>query len=208
MRYIGGAWTFDAIAEICRSGAGGKVHRIFCENWWSAFVTEFWDDWIRPPTSDEEIRRAMEPYIMGGMPGCVASTDGFTVEWPNCPSSQTNSHKGGKNGKKPVKNFSLTVLHSRWIAHITLSFVGMNNDRTMSRWDEFLQAVHRRTLYETVEYTVYSEDGTAHIVRGCWILCDNGYHKWRTLQPPKKNVSSHIVSHQLASILIHRRVVL
>ena len=57
---------------------------------------------------------------------------------------------------------------------------------TSSRYDTFIQVVNNGTLYGNVEYQLLDVHGVPYTVKGCWILCDGGYHKWRAMQCPVK----------------------
>jgi hypothetical protein len=70
--------------------------------------------------------------------------------------------------------------------HCTCGFKGTTNDMTSSRYDTFIQAVNNGTLYANVEYQLLDIHGVPYTVKGCWILCDGGYHKWRAMQCPVK----------------------
>ncbi|CAM9928038.1 unnamed protein product, partial [Pylaiella littoralis] len=46
--------------------------------------------------------------------------------------------------------------------------------------DSSRQAVHGK------KFDVYKADGTTQTLEGCYLIVDNGYHKWRTLIEPNK----------------------
>jgi hypothetical protein len=45
-------------------------------------------------------------------------------------------------------------------------------------------------LHNDIEYELFSRDGQSkHKIKGAYLLCDGGYHKWRTMQCPVKLAS-------------------
>ena len=41
-------------------------------------------------------------------------------------------------------------------------------------------------MYEDVEFPVLNENGVEVMLKGLYLICDNGYHKWRCMQNPVK----------------------
>jgi hypothetical protein len=39
--------------------------------------------------------------------------------------------------------------------------------------------IHEGYLYDDVEWNYYDEEGEMQTEKGCWLLCDGGYHKWK-----------------------------
>jgi hypothetical protein len=69
---------------------------------------------------------------------------------------------------------------------VTGGFAGTINDKTMFKYDSFMQDIHARGKYRDVQYPLYDADGGVRVVKGPWVVCDNGYNKFRCLQHPEK----------------------
>jgi hypothetical protein len=41
--------------------------------------------------------------------------------------------------------------------------------------------IHEGVLYGDVEWSYYGDNGETKTETGCWLLCDGGYHKWRSV---------------------------
>jgi len=44
----------------------------------------------------------------------------------------------------------------------------------------------RRGKYKELEYELCDSKGKKHKVKGGYVICDNGYHKWVTMMEPSK----------------------
>ena len=135
----------------------------------------------RPPETDEERQDVESVYRRMGMPGCLGSTDGVHVAWSRCPAGLLNRHKGAKG--VPTRSFNITVDHRRFIQHVASSKPGALNDKTAVRYDSYIGRV-RGGLHAEYCFAI----GHEHM-RGGWIMCDGGYHRWRVLQCPRPHDS-------------------
>ena len=52
------------------------------------------------------------------------------------------------------------------------------NDKCAVKYDQFVMDIHEGLLFSDVEWSYYDEKGVAQTEKGCWLLCDGGYHKW------------------------------
>lgn len=113
-----------------------------------------------------------------GLPGCVSSMDGVHLAWDNCPARYTFLYKG-KEGY-PTVAFNVHCDHIGRVLAVNGPHPGGRNDKTMARLDEMLVAVRTDAAYTDMEYDMYDADGALKRHKGAWVLCDGGYHRWRT----------------------------
>ena len=141
---------------------------------------------IRWPQTPEEIHACREPFTLGGLDGCIGSTDATTVILEKVKADQKNLNSGWKE-KHCVRNFNLTCNHRRRILNTTSGVPGRWPDKTTQKFDEFINELHAGTLYKNEEYTYYTLDGVEKKGLGLWLLCDNGYIHWPCMIPPYKD---------------------
>ena len=92
----------------------------------SAHCAQKYEEYCRPPTSEEEIREVEEVYSKAGLPGCVGSTDGVHVAWSCCPSALLSRHKGAKG--MPTRSCNVTVDHCRFIQSVSSSIQSVSSN--------------------------------------------------------------------------------
>ncbi|CAB1104922.1 unnamed protein product [Ectocarpus sp. CCAP 1310/34] len=147
------------------------------------FAAELYDEYVYLPTG-EDLRKVMEQYDRIGFPGAVGSTDVTHIYWGMCPYNQARIYTG-KEGK-PTVAFQVTVDHSGRVLAVTRGFTGATNDKTIIRYDKAVTRIRTDPVYTEQKYKLYAQDGQQFEEKGCYLLVDNGYHKWRTLIPPSK----------------------
>eukprot|EP00904_Undaria_pinnatifida_P003324 jgi/Undpi1/12993/HiC_scaffold_7.g02657.m1 len=147
------------------------------------FAAEMYDEYIYLPTG-EYLTKVMEQYDRIGFPGAVGSTDVTHIYWGMCPYNQARMYTG-KEGK-PTIAYQVTVDHTKRVLAVTRGFTGATNDKTIIRYDAAVKRIREDTVYTKRKYKLYAEDGVQFEEEGCYLLVDNGYHKWRTLIPPSK----------------------
>ena len=184
LRMLGRGLHVDDTAEFADAGFKGEVLRVFFHKWTAKFTELNFKLWIRPPETEEEISTAVKPYADAGVPGAIASVDGVHVRWDRCSQSNLIRHKGKE--AYPSLGFQVSVLHTTWIISCTQAFAGSYNDKTITRYDEFVQKIHNREMYSDREFVTFDATGHPTRHRGLWLICDNGYHRWRVLQHPSK----------------------
>jgi hypothetical protein len=70
------------------------------------------------------------------------------------------------------------------------------NDKTISRYDEFLLDICDRNKYSNISYTVMNtRDDTLEELTGVYLIGDGGYLKWRSMQCPVKHTSYPALCH-------------
>ena len=73
---------------------------------------------------------------------------------------------------------------------VSKGFYGSYNDRTIVKYDKFITDIHEKKKYQDVTFTLHKRNGEDSILKGAWILCDGGYHRWRCMQCPNRDGSS------------------
>ena len=179
LRVLGGGYSFNNIREgngACEASNRNFFH-MFCRN-----MAKQYPKYVHPPTSPDEIFKTTEMYRKKGFPGCIASCDCVHIPWDKCPDQDLPSYKGKE--KYPTIAYQVCVDHSGKALSITSGFPGTFNDKTIARYDSFLQSVHQGTRYAQEEFDLYVGGGRVQTHKGLWIMVDQGYHRWRVLQCP------------------------
>lgn len=81
------------------------------------------------------------------MNGALGSADATHILWDKCPFKLKNLNSGGKE-KRFSKAFEITVNHRRKILASTVGLPGRWNDKTVVRFDGFLNSIHHGKLYQ------------------------------------------------------------
>ena len=183
LRILGRGAIFDDVAEA--TFMSEETMRTFFYSFVHKFRCEMQKQWIHAPETEAEITSAMNEYSLAGFPGCIGSTDVVHIAWDRCCASKWNLYNG-KEGF-PTIAYEFTVNHKGVVQAVTTGFYGTCNDKTIVRFDTFIISIRNRTRYANVPYILYDIHGNPHIVYGCYILCDNGYHRWRCMQEPLLN---------------------
>ena len=168
---------FDDIEELTFVSA--ESHRLFFRKFVILFSLNLYHLYVKIPTDEDEIRDYMSEYAAAGFPDSIGSVDCVHVAWDKVPAFLRNVHKG-KEGY-PTRSYEVTVNHRRRILAATKGFFGSYNDKTIVRYDGFVTAIHEKELYADVEYILHDKDGNPIRMKGLYLLCDGGYHKWRCL---------------------------
>ena len=186
-RVLGRGVCFDDIEELTHVSA--ETHRKFFRDFVTIFSLELYDIWIHGPRSDDEVFSFMAENIAAGYPGLLGSTDCVHIAWDKAPAFLRNIHKG-KEGY-PTRSFEVTVNHRRWIMAATKGFYGSYNDKTIVRYDSFVCDIHEKKIYADNEFVLHDQFGVPATYRGLYLICDGGYHKWRTLICPFKHCAGN-----------------
>ena len=141
------------------------------------FSRKYFAIYCNPPESKEELQKTPDVYTKLGSPGCIGSTD--------CVERVLHERKEGF----PALSYEVTVDHTSKIIAVTQGFPGTRSDRTIVRFDGYITDIHYGTKYNEVTYPMCDIKGVEHEEKGAWVLCDNGYHKWRCMQCPLKHLA-------------------
>ena len=183
LRVLGRGYCFDGIEEL--SFISAECNRIFFHSFCSLFSKKYFEIYCNAPLTDDEVNRTLSVYDRLDFPGCIGSTDCVHIRWERCPVGDRSLHKG-KEGY-PTISYEVTVDHTSKIISATKGFPGAKNDKTIVRFDGFVSAIHDEDLYSNVRYKMCKENGEEYLEKGCYLLVDGGYHKWRCLQCPLRH---------------------
>ena len=181
LRHLGRGLCFDDIAEM--PGVSGETLRVFTRAFFAKVATHLSPEWVKMPGTTEEIRRAVAMHTQMGLPGAIGPTGGVHVCWGRCPAGETNAHTG-KEGC-PTLVFNVTARHDGYIQHVAGALMGNRNDKTTVRFDKFVAAV-RGGKHKGCAFEVCTSGSAKKEVKGLWLICDGGCHRWRCLQCPVK----------------------
>ena len=99
---------------------------------------EVYPHWVCFPDS-EAMRKHRDVYARLGYPGGCCSADGVHWAWNRCPFAQKPAFTGKED--YPTVAFNVTVLHTKWVAHVGDWQPGGRNDKTQARFDSHFSAL-------------------------------------------------------------------
>ena len=192
LRVLGRGNVFDE----CFDGSGCSESLL--ASWFHIFLDRFvarlFKCMVCPPATVDELATQMHIYQRLGLNGACGSTDVTHIPLGKCPRNWQNSCTG-KEGY-PTLAYSVTCSHSRKIYYCSPGFEGSKNDKTISRYDGFINQVKKDALYKSAIWPLNTASGTVQR-QGAYLLCDGGYHKWFEMMCGLKHTSS--VPHTLWS---------
>lgn len=185
LRIIGRNWCLDDVCEasLISERTMSRFFHEFCQ----VFVRHFWNRYVKTPNGDD-LDEMLSVYAKLGLPGCVGSIDCVHLKWDKCPVWLSNECKG-KEGY-PSLVFEVCVDHMRRVRASTNSFYGSLNDKTIIKYDDYIQAVRKGQKWGDVVFEVFDAHGNTKEETGVWFICDNGYHRWSCLMSPFAYCSS------------------
>jgi hypothetical protein len=141
------------------SGIARKILQVFSPNFGEWFVSQFYDEWIRMPTTSEELRTLEKPFRMAGLLGAVCSQDAVHVGWDRCPSALKADHTGMEN--YPTLAWNVCVAHTTRILSVhghkrdvgasrkdwVGAFKGATNDKTNFQTDPMITSIGTKDLF-------------------------------------------------------------
>jgi hypothetical protein len=183
LRLLGSGGDFTVVYD--GSKLDEQTVRFFFYRFNHIFVRTLYREWVHPPCSEKDLNEALEIYRRLGLPGAIGSTDCFHLFWDRCPAQLKIDCRNGRS-KRCTLVWSISNDHHRKIYSVTDPFHGCASDKTIQLYDGFLRSVHEKTepLFANARYTLFDEAGRPEERVGAWILCDNGYHKFETMQCP------------------------
>jgi DDE superfamily endonuclease len=190
LRYLGRGLTFDDIAEYtCISG---ESHRVFFELFVLFGRKYLYPKFVVAPQTAEDAADHMIEMAQAGFNGCVGSMDATHVLNERICHAQKQSHMGFKL-PGAARTYNITVNHRRQILSSTSGHPARWNDRTVVKYDTFLQDLRRTDLMQDVTFHLLERRGNEVIqqkYRGAWVMVDNGYLRWAITVPPFKDTNS------------------
>lgn len=182
LRILGRGMCMDGVNEL--TNISMEAHRVFFHQFCYLFANRMFDIYCSPPSTPNEIAIVSGEYGMLGFPGCIGSVDCVHIAWDRAPHLLRWKYIGKEH--YPTVAYEVACTHSRKIISCSKGFPGSNNDKTIVRFDTFVTDINENRMYEDVEFPVLNENGVEVMLKGLYLICDNGYHKWRCMQNPVK----------------------
>jgi len=173
LRILGRGTVFDE----CFDGSGCSESTIaaFFHVFTQRVVSRLFVCVVCPPKNNDELQVQLNIYRRLGLNGAFGSTDCTHIPLGKCPRSWTNLCVG-KSGH-PTLAYSMTCSHHRKIYHCSPGFAGSKNDKTISKFDMFIDDVRNKPLYTAAVWQIRTATGIQDRT-GAYLICDGGYHKW------------------------------
>ena len=181
--YLGRGWTFDDLEEA--TGIHEETHRRFFHNFVRHGKERLYPEYVKEPSTLADIDDSRAEFTEAGFNGCIGSCDATHIIMEKCPGKLKNQHLGGKLSQT-ARAYQITVNHKRKILSSTVGLPGTWNDKTVVRFDSFINRINRGELYGNISYNLFKLNGLEITVQGLWILVDGGYLNWSSTIPPFK----------------------
>ena len=186
LRMLGKGCSWDLLYEL--SGISGEVHRKWTHAFLAKFSNEMYPVYVHGPRNSEELKSVTSLYAASGFPGCVGSTDCVHIRWDMCPSQWVSVFRNGKHNYSSIA-YEMTVDHTKRFQSTTLGHYGTTSDKTIVKFDGFVNAVKFEKFYTEAEFKIQFGENKWAAEKGCYLLVDGGYHKWRIMQCPLKHTT-------------------
>ena len=187
LRYLGRGWTFDDIEES--TAISEETHRQFFHIFIDYCSNNLFNKHVIMPSTADEARTHIHDFAIGGLPGCVSSTDATHIAMGCCAYQLRHLHKGFKLNS-PSRTYNLSCNHRRRILYTTSGHPARWNDKTLQRFDKFMTGIYSGTLLDDVAFQLDDTNNNGERIKvqyqGAWNIVDNGYMHWSTCIPPMK----------------------
>jgi len=170
---LGRGTCLDGITEL--SGISKTAMDAFFKDWCKWVRTCLYPEFVSAPRSKEELERRMLDYAILGLNGAFFSMDAVHVEWGMCPAKHQVLYTG-KEGY-PTVAYNCCVYHNGSYAHVSAGMYGSANDKTLVRFDPFIDTVRSAPFFREAKFTVLTDDGEEEL-EGAYGIVDGGYHPW------------------------------
>lgn len=187
LRYLGRGFTFDDLEET--TFIGRDVHRSFFHSFVEFGEKKLFPMFVQLPQSVEALKECEHAYRIAGFPGCIGSTDATHIPLERVAFTIRQAHLGFKMSGT-TRTYNLTVNHKREILHSTGGHPGRWNDKTLARYDSFMDTLRRGGFDDKMSFELSDVQGRTKTVKGAYVLVDNGYLEWSTTVPPFKDSSN------------------
>jgi hypothetical protein len=87
----------------------------------------------------------------------------------------------------PTRSYNCAVGANREFHYIHNSHPGAHNDKTISRFDQYMCKIRSGELYGQYNFHLRSSQTEWEEQKGLYAITDGGYHAWRSLQYPIKS---------------------
>ncbi len=159
-----------------------EVHRSFFLDWISKMLS-IKADFIHYPRDEHQYRFVIDGYAAVGLPACVGSVDCVHIGWDKCPTQHMNLHKGKEN--YPSVAYEVICTSRKFIQSVSCGHLGSRNDKHIARTDAaIMNLLCPHDWLGSKSWSVLvidAEKNTHQVLKGSYLLCDGGYHRWPCL---------------------------
>ena len=191
LRYLGRGWTFDDVSES--TGISENVLMHFFEIFVTFGSMEFYNKYVKIPENDEDYVENNIEFEAAGFTGACSSTDAVNIVCEKVSWKHRQQHLGHKQSLT-ARTCNACVNHRRQISHVTPGFPSRWNDKTIVKFDKFINDIKEGKIYQHKTFKLFEILENGDIVEvaceGSWVICDNGYLKWAMLVCPFKLTSN------------------
>lgn len=167
LRMLSRGTCLDGIKEL--SGISESSMCIFFHKWCKWIRKEIFPKFVNAPSTKEQISAAMGPYCALGLNGAIGSTDAVHIHWDKCPKELTTIHTGKEgyfinfnmftisssyhmHDRYPTVAYNCTCAHDGSIINVTNGAYGSCNDKTLVRFDGFIDDIRTQPVYTDITY--------------------------------------------------------
>jgi hypothetical protein len=173
LRVLAQHLPFDLVYEL--NDITGDKNNKFFKQFVEWLGTKKFEEKVKFPETEEEIRHVLLQYAKVAFPGCLGSVDCVHLAWDMCPVGIRSDCTGKEN--YPSLAFQVVSSHKRRILAATHEFYGTWNDKLISRHDETVKKM-RNGKYAKIKWTWIGPDGKEQTETGLYFICDGGYQSW------------------------------
>lgn len=174
--------SFEHAAWVCC--VSEPVVRRFFHAWNAWLVKHEYPKHVYPPSTEHDIQRTEAKFAKMGYPGAITTIDATHVEWLQCPAMHA-WRCTGKDGY-PTRSYNCAIGPNKEFHHVHRSHPGAQNDKTIARFDPFMQGFYTGRLYGQRVFRLRTVGGGVATWSGLYAIVDGGYHAWSRLQFPNK----------------------
>ena len=190
LRYLGRGWLIDDLAETVV--VSPETVRLFISQFVEFGSTTLYEEHVIEPMTKTELRDCNNEFKLAGLPGCIGSTDATHVVVERCVYKLRQLHLGYKVNHT-ARTYNLTVNHRRRILSSTSGHPARFNDKTLIMYDKFVNKLKKGYFDNEFEFELYDYDKNEQEIKvkykGCYLIVDNGYHRWSITVPPMKSTT-------------------
>ena len=144
----------DGVYDVARIST--STISVFFNDWLEWFHEEYYNHWVRMPSTEEELRSMEQLFAKCGLPGCFSSMDGVHLHGERLPAGNRHDYVG-KEGF-PTVAFNCHCTHNLRIIYIGPVQPGARNDKTMVLFDELVRKVRVDPLFTDYTFQMMDAD--------------------------------------------------
>ena len=168
-------WTYDDCEEASFISAS-TIYR-FYHRFHDVMATKLFSKLVRPPRTKAEVLSCMSTYPE--LPGCCLSADCVHRGWDKCPAGWRSSHEG--RYACCTRSYEASCIHNLLILSMTTGHPGTRNDKTIIKFDDFLENVLRTDpVFTETEYELEYCDEVGDVKtlkwKGAYGIVDGGVY--------------------------------